>query len=77
MHFSPARHSPVHAAPLPGSATHAPAVQVAASGSHSIVVTVVEHAAPTGCRTTGTHIEFTQLAPAVAPPLTAGSAHDE
>jgi hypothetical protein len=50
-------------------------VHEAVSPSHTIVVPV-EHVAPTGRRTTDMHTEFTQLEPAVAPPLTGGSAHD-
>jgi hypothetical protein len=34
------------------------------------------HVAPGGWRTTGTHIELTQLAPAEAPPLTGSSAQE-
>ena len=72
----PVWQAPVHDWPFVGRATQTPPAHAAASGSHSIVV-AVEQAAPGGWRTTGTHIELTQLAPADAPPLTGGSAHDE
>ena len=49
-----------------------PETHVAANGSQAIVVAL--HEAPAGWRTTWTQIAFTQLAPADAPPDTAGSA---
>jgi hypothetical protein len=70
----PALQSPLHACPGPGSATHMPAEHAPSSGLQSRVV--LSHVAPAGWRTIGTHFELTQLAPAVASPLTGSSAQD-
>ena len=71
----PELHDPVHAWPGPGSAVQVPETHAPANGSQVSMVSL--HAAPAGWRTTWTQTEFTQLAPADAPPDTAGSAHAE
>jgi hypothetical protein len=75
VQLAPDWHEAVHGWPAWGSATQLPDWHVASRGSQ-VTVLEVEQVAPGGWRTTCTQTEFTQLEPAVAPPLAAGFAQD-